>query len=145
VHRIVWPIGRPNRERAVRRPRRPGQRDAYSYRYALDPRFTEQFNTSTVPYTLSLERVGVPPSPTAVPIAFGQSVTDEINPAGDVDMRRHVERLAGSVRPSVACCGDRFSHRKGARVKGTARRGEIQGVSYAAAPTCWLRLRLSDL
>ncbi|MHC4489590.1 MAG: hypothetical protein ACYSW7_10520 [Planctomycetota bacterium] len=46
---------------------------------------TEQLNNDTVDYALALERI-VPPSPTAQPIQYDESISDQINPVGDVDL-----------------------------------------------------------
>ncbi len=65
-------------------------------------RVSEQYNASVVPYALSLERVGTPPSPTAKSIGFSGSAVDDINPAGDVDMYRFEAVDGAVVRVTVA-------------------------------------------
>jgi hypothetical protein len=42
-------------------------------------------NDNTGTYALSLERV-VPPSPTSLPIQYSESIVEEINPVGDIDI-----------------------------------------------------------
>ncbi len=53
-------------------------------------------DTGTGPYTLSLERVSAPPSPTAKPIVFQNVVDDQINLVGEVDLYSF-NALAGAV------------------------------------------------
>jgi hypothetical protein len=47
--------------------------------------FSDVFSTGTGNYALALERV-IPPSPTAQLIQYGETLNDEINPIGDVDI-----------------------------------------------------------
>jgi hypothetical protein len=74
-------------------------------------RVSEVNNDQPMPYVLSLERMS-PPSPSAVPLAFGQHLADEINPLGDIDLYQFtgaagdqvtilVSRQAGSNAPCV--------------------------------------------
>lgn len=47
--------------------------------------FAQVNNFSTAQYALALERID-PPSPTAIPIDFGEVINNEINTAGDIDI-----------------------------------------------------------
>jgi hypothetical protein len=69
-------------------------------------RVSEWFSDGTVDYTISLERISAPPSPSAaVPILFSETLSGEIDPLGDVDLFRF-EASAGAVIKIAASRND---------------------------------------
>jgi hypothetical protein len=62
--------------------------------------------TGTGPYTLSLQRVSSPPSPTAKPIGFQSIVDDQINLVGEDDLYTFTAVAGAAVQATIVALGN---------------------------------------